>query len=99
MKLITYGIVTEVYDKVYYENSKGKYVRRKFVILTTDSHPVNVLFDTYSNIKKSLPVVELGKEVVVSFRIKSNKVEDKWYTNLEALSVEPMVLDSIGIGG
>ena len=99
MNCIINGTITEVFDKVKYENERGKYERQTFILTTTDEYPIPLAITAYGNAKRCLPILKVNSEVIVSFRIKSMESNGRWFTNLDTISVEPLVLESTAIGG
>ena len=97
MELIISGIVTEVHEKAYYENDRGLYERQDFVLITTGEYPKHVLFSSYAKRHRGVPVVNVGEEVIVEFWAKSVLLKGKYYTNLQAIKIEPMILKQVTI--
>jgi hypothetical protein len=66
----------------------GTWVRRDFVIETTDQYPKKVCFSGWGDKANIVNNLQTGQMVKVSFNPESREYNGKWYTDLRAWKIE-----------
>lgn len=84
------GIIIEVLKE---ENgvskSSGKEWRKQAAILeTSETYPRKVAFSMFNN---NIMPLEIGKKYRISFNLESREFNGKWYTDVQAWKVEPLL--------
>ena len=78
------------------EGARGPWVRGGFVIETGDDYIRKVAFTAFGEERvamvKSIP---MGTMVQVNFNPESREFNEKWYTDLRAISITPMVSGAV----
>ncbi len=62
--------------------------KREFVITTEDKYPQDVKFETIKDGCDKLDDYNVGDNVIVSFNVRGNEYNDKYYVNLQAWKME-----------
>jgi hypothetical protein len=66
----------------------GTWVRRDFVIETTDQYPKKICFSGWGDKAAQVNGLQPGQSVKVSFNPESREFNGKWYTDLRAWKIE-----------
>ena len=70
------------------------FTKREFVITTDDQYPQDIKLECIKDKCALLDSVNQGSKVNVSFRIRGNEYQGRYYVNLQAFKI-----DAIGGGG
>jgi hypothetical protein len=66
----------------------GTWVRRDFVIETTEQYPKKICFSGWGDKAGQVNALKPGQTVKVSFNPESREFNGKWYTDLRAWKIE-----------
>ncbi len=78
------------------ESQRGAWVRGGFVIEYGDEYPRKCAFTTFGEDKVAQHAsIPSGTPVQVKFAPESREFNEKWYTDLRAISVTPMVQGAV----
>lgn len=66
----------------------GTWVRRDFVIETTEQYPKKVCFSGWGDKAAIVNSLQTGQNVKVSFNPESREFNGKWYTDLRAWKID-----------
>ena len=78
------------------ESQRGTWVRGGFVIEYGEEYPRKCAFTTFGEDKVAQHAnIPSGTPVQVKFAPESREFNDKWYTDLRAISVTPMVQGTV----
>lgn len=85
------GIFSKALPTVDGESASGKYwIRGGFVLTTEEEKPSDIAFGAFGEERvKAIKAVAVGTPVTVRFAIDSREFNEKWYTNLNCISVKP----------
>jgi len=67
---------------------KNDFTKREFVIETDGKYPQMVKFEVVKDGCQAMDEFNVGERVVVSFNIRGNEWNEKYYVNLQAWNVE-----------
>lgn len=85
------GIFSKALPTVDGESASGKYwIRGGFVLTTEEEKPSDIAFGAFGEERvNAIKAVAVGTPVTVRFAIDSREFNEKWYTNLNCISVKP----------
>ena len=69
------------------------FVKREFVVVTEDDYPQTILFECIKQQCALLDRVAVNDRVRVAFRLRGREYKERFFVNLEAVSVEKMGAD------
>ena len=69
------------------------FVKREFVLVTEDDYPQTILFECIKQQCSLLDRVAPNDRVRVSFRLKGREYKERFFVNVEAVSIEKMGAD------
>jgi single-stranded DNA-binding protein len=64
--------------------------KREFVITTAEQYPQDIKLEVIKDKCSLLDKYSVGNEVKVSFNVRGNEFNEKYYVNLQAWKIEPM---------
>ncbi len=67
---------------------KSGFTKREFVVTTDDQYPQDIKFECVKDHCGLLDSVSVGQRVQVSFRIRGNEYQDRYFVNLHAFKIE-----------
>src|SRR5574344_524306 len=86
------GRLTRILPEQRGESQRGAWVRGGFVIETEDSFPKQVAFTLFGEDRLAMIAnLPLNSSVVVSFSPESREYNERWYTDLRCIRVQPFV--------
>lgn len=86
------GKITEIYDPV--TTNDGKYTKQTFVVKPSGKYAKPIAFILWNEKIKELDGLDVGKNVVVSFDVRSRQWQDRWFTEAIAWKVQPQIKDA-----
>jgi single-strand DNA-binding protein len=81
------GIVKDIFDRQTFPSGFSK---REFVLTTKDNYPQQVKFEMTKERADILDSVSIGEEVKLSFDIRGNEYNGKYFVSLQAWKLEKM---------
>lgn len=78
------GVIKVINDT---ETFKGNFTKKTFVITTAGKYPQPVMFETIKDQTSLLDGLKVGDNVEVSFNIRGNEYNGKYYNNLQAWKI------------
>ena len=78
------GKIIEVLPEQSGTSARGEWLKRGFILETTDQYPKKVAIDVF---KQDVQFV-MGQSVNVSVNVESREFNSKWYTNITAWKIE-----------
>jgi hypothetical protein len=67
---------------------KNNFTKREFVVTTEDQYPQDIKFECVKDKCALLDSVSQGQKVKVSFRIRGNEYNGRYFVNLQAFKIE-----------
>jgi hypothetical protein len=90
MKLV--GKVIEVQPSTTGQSSRGQWTNQGFAIETIEQYPKQVFLKAWNDqVEKVSKFVPGRTQVEVMFEPRSNKYEDKWFTELKAWKIDVVI--------
>ena len=88
MSLQVQGSLIKLLPEQKGEGRNGTWVKREFIIETTEEFPKKICFSIWGDKSKDLANLKLNDFVKVSFDISSREYNDKWYSDIRAWKIE-----------
>jgi single-strand DNA-binding protein len=88
------GTVKQIMDEQTFPSGFSK---REFVVTSEDEYPQPVRFVLFKEKAKLLDAVRSGERIKVSFGIKGNEYNGRFYVDLNAFKVERMDVDGSSV--
>lgn len=88
MSLEITGKVLQLLPEQTGQGKNGTWVRRDFVIETTEQYPKKICFSGWGDKAAQVNGLQEGQTVKVSFNPESREFNSKWYTDLRAWKIE-----------
>ena len=73
------------------------FTKREFVISSEEEYPQDVKFVLFKEKGKLLDVLKTGERVKVSFGVRGNEYNERFYVDLNAFKIEQMDVDGSSI--
>jgi hypothetical protein len=91
MNLELTGRLTQLMDEVSGTGRNGNWVKREFVVETTDDqYPRKICFSLWGDKTEALKSLEPGAMLKVHFNLESREYNNRWYTDARAWRLEPL---------
>lgn len=75
------------------ESPRGPWVRGGFVIETEEAYPRQIAFTCFGEDRIAMITpIQIGTMVQVTFSIESREYQERWYTDVRCIRVQPMVM-------
>jgi hypothetical protein len=85
------GKIIKFLPKVEGESSRGPWVKGGIVIEYGDEYPTNAAFTIFGEQKlQACAGLKEGMEVTVNYNPQSREYNDRWYTDLQCMSIYPV---------
>lgn len=85
------GRVIKILPEVSGESARGPWVRGGFVIETDETYPRQVAFTAFGEDRmQQVRSLVMQSTVVVSFSPESREYNERWYTDLRVISIQPV---------
>ena len=85
------GRVIQILPEASGESARGQWVRGGFVIETDDAYPKKVAFRAFGEDKmNTVRSLAMNSEVVVTFSPESREFNERWYTDLNFIRLQPI---------
>ncbi len=88
------GTVKQIMDEQTFPSGFSK---REFVITSEDEYPQPVRFVLFKEKSKMLDAIRSGERIKVSFGIKGNEYNGRFYVDLNAFKIEQMDVDGSSV--
>ncbi len=88
MSLEISGKVLQLLPEQTGQGKNGTWVRRDFVIETSEQYPKKICFSGWADKAAQVNALQVGQTVKVSFNPESREFNTKWYTDLRAWKIE-----------
>ena len=85
MSLSITGKVKHIFDTQTFDSG---FTKREFVVTSQEQYPQDIKFETIKDKTALLDALKEGQEVTVSFNVRGNEFNGKYYVNLQAWRVE-----------
>ncbi len=72
------------------QNFQSGFSKREFVVTTDDQYPQDIKFECVKDKCALLDSVSQGQRVNVSFRIRGNEYQGRYYVNLQVYKIDPV---------
>jgi len=88
------GIIKVINDEQTFPSGFSK---REFVVTSEEEYPQEIKFTLFKERAKLLDVMQVGERVKVSFGIRGNEYNERFYVDLNAFKVEQMDVDGSSV--
>lgn len=85
MSLEVNGTIKEIFDTQTFASGFSK---REFVLTTEEQYPQQIKFEMVKERADALQSFSMGDKVKVSFNLRGNEYQGKYYVNLQAWRIE-----------
>lgn len=92
------GKITQLFDVLKGESKNGEWTKTNLLVETPEQYNNKYFFEVFGDdLVNRLQKFNIGDEIIVSFNIKTNEYQDRFYTSLSAwkITVSNLVPDSI----
>ena len=79
------GQIKKIMDQVTFQSG---FTKREFVVTTADKYPQDIKLELIKDKCSLIEKFNPGEEVTVSFNIRGNENNDRYYVNLQAWKIE-----------
>lgn len=80
------GKITKVFPSITGNGKNGEWTKNTFLVKDNAKYPQEAKFELFNKLD-TMDFVKVGNEVEVSFNLKTNEWQGKYYTSLQAWSV------------
>lgn len=92
MSFKTTGKVLQILPELKGTSARGEWKKQDFIIETSeDQFPKKICFTVFNDKNNTFDRIKPNMEVEVSFNIESREYNDKWFSNINAFRVEPLL--------
>jgi single-strand DNA-binding protein len=81
------GTIKEIFDTITFDSGFSK---REIVLTSNEQYPQEVKFEFIKEASSSLDVFSIGEAAKISFALKGNEYNGKYFVNLKGISIAKM---------
>ncbi len=81
------GTIKEIFDTITFDSGFSK---REIVLTSNEQYPQEVKFEFIKEASSSLDVFSIGESAKISFAIRGNEYNGKYFVNLKGISIAKM---------